>query len=72
MYFDNGTRWVGNLEKFMFRLVGRMFSVRPDRMDVAEQEIFRSMLWRVVYEPKKRLTMNEVVDLIEDTCRQSL
>ncbi len=43
---------MADLEKFPNRFVEGMFSVRPDTMDVAEQEIFRSMLWRmVVYEP---------------------
>src|SRR5258705_13304791 len=35
MYFDNDTRWVGDLENFPFCLVGRMFSIGSDRMDVA-------------------------------------
>ena len=48
----NDAWWVADLEKFPNRLVGGMFRVRPDTMDAAEQEIFRSMLWRmVVYEP---------------------
>jgi serine/threonine-protein kinase SRPK3 len=72
-YFDDNAQWVADPEKFPHRLVGRMFSIRSDRMDAAEQEIFKSMLWRMVaYEPKERPTMTEVVDLISDTWSKSL
>ena len=72
-YFDDNAQWLADPEKFPHRLVGTLFNVRSDRMDAAEQEIFRSMLSRMVaYEPKERPTMNEVVDLILDTWSKSL
>src|SRR5258707_8941425 len=42
MYCDNNdTWWVGDLEKFPFRLVGRMFSVRSDRMRRSRRSLGR-------------------------------
>jgi hypothetical protein len=67
-YFDDNVQWVADPERFPHGLVGRVFSIRSDRMDAAEREIFESMLWRMVaYDPKERLTMTEVADLISDT-----
>jgi serine/threonine protein kinase len=67
-YFDDNAQWVADPERFPHGLVGRVFSIRSDRMDAAEREIFESMLWRMVaYDPKERLTMTEVADLISDT-----
>lgn len=72
-YFDDNAQWVADPERFPHSRVGRIFSIGSDRMDAAEQEIFKSMLWRMVaYEPKERPMMTEVVDLISDTWSKSL